>query len=231
VTSGFFGETLEGMRKVVVWSALLIFFLSVCLILLDMPRMVIVFVEEKVLTSYPLFIFSIEEAFVLKLTLAFLGGIFLSFPIIFAITYFNSQMMRNRGKMLVAVIVPMILLFAVGIAFGYFFLLPTMLSFFIKETLGVAEPQMNLGGAVSIVVFTLLVFGISFEFPLITSILAYFRIITHKTLLAYWRHAIVLIVVWAGIITPDVSPISQSIIAVPMVVLYFAGILLAKLFS
>lgn len=231
MTSGFLGETLEEMRKVVVWSALLIFFLSACLILLDMPRMVIVFVEEKILTSYPLFIFSIEEAFMLKLTLALLGGIFLSLPVIFPIIYFNSQLMRNHSKMLVAIIVPMILLFAVGIAFGYFILLPTMLSFFINETLGIAEPQMNLGGAVSIVVFTLLVFGISFEFPLITSILAYFRIITYKTLLAYWRHAIVLIVVWAGIITPDVSPISQSIIAVPMVVLYFASIVLAKLFS
>jgi len=226
---GLLFYSLERLRRLILWSFFPVLVFSLLLFFFGFPERLIGFVEERVLFGYPLFIFSFEEAFVLKLKLSFLGGMLLSSPLFFYQLYTISPL-RNHKKTVATIILPFLFLFVSGVVFGYYVLLPTMLTFFLEETLSIAEPQMALSSAVIFVVFTLLVFGISFEFPLIASLLAKLHILSHKTLLAYWRHAMVLIVVWAGFITPDVSPISQSVVALPMIGLYFVSIGLAKIF-
>ena len=74
----------------------------------------------------------------------------------------------------------------------------------------------------------LLSMGILFELPILTFILSRAGIITHKTLLKYWRHSLIVILILAAILTPTPDPISQAIFAAPLCILYIISIFVAK---
>ncbi|MCC7076212.1 MAG: twin-arginine translocase subunit TatC [Acidimicrobiia bacterium] len=74
--------------------------------------------------------------------------------------------------------------------------------------------------------FFMLAFGITFQFPIILFILQAAHIVTWSQLLGGWRYALVIIVVFAAIITPSQDPYSLLVMAIPMIIFYFAAILL-----
>jgi sec-independent protein translocase protein TatC len=74
--------------------------------------------------------------------------------------------------------------------------------------------------------FFMLAFGLTFQFPIVLFILEAARIVTPGQLLAGWRYALVIIVVFAAVITPSQDPYSLFVMAVPMIVFYFGAILL-----
>jgi sec-independent protein translocase protein TatC len=74
----------------------------------------------------------------------------------------------------------------------------------------------------------MLVTGLVFELPLFVMGLAKLHIVSSRKLLGWWRYAIVLAFLVSAIVTPSIDPITQSLVAGPMIVLYFAGIVLAK---
>ena len=76
-----------------------------------------------------------------------------------------------------------------------------------------------------LILFTALVF----ELPLVVMGLAKIGIVTSRKLLGWWRFAIVGSFVAAAIVTPSIDPVTQSLVAGPIIVLYFVGIGLAKL--
>jgi sec-independent protein translocase protein TatC len=217
-------------RRVVLSFILPCIAMSAAFFFFGLPEVVILFIQREILSDYPLYVFSLEEGLFLKIRIALLCGAALSSPIALAMIYRTSHVLRLHSRIVALSLVPFFFLFCLGIAFGYLVLLPTMLSFFLGETLLVAEPQMNLSLAVDLVVVTLLLFGVSFEFPLAASILAHLHVVSPKTFLRYWRHAVVLIIVWAGFVTPDVSPVTQSMVALPMIALYFLGAACALIF-
>ena len=68
-----------------------------------------------------------------------------------------------------------------------------------------------------------------FETPLLVMGLAKIGVVTSRKLIRWWRYAVVGAFVVAAIVTPSIDPITQTLVAVPMVVLYFPGVALAKL--
>ena len=75
----------------------------------------------------------------------------------------------------------------------------------------------------------LLVTGLVFELPLVVMGLAKLGVVTSRKLLGWWRQALILAFVAAAVVTPSVDPVTQSLVAGPIIVLYFTGIVLAKL--
>jgi sec-independent protein translocase protein TatC len=75
----------------------------------------------------------------------------------------------------------------------------------------------------------LLITGLVFQLPFLIMALAKIGVVNSKQLLGFWRYAILLAVVAAAIVTPSIDPITQTIVAVPIIVLYAAGTLMAKL--
>lgn len=76
----------------------------------------------------------------------------------------------------------------------------------------------------------LLVFGLVFELPVVLSFLAFLGIVDHHWLLKQWRYAVVIMFVVAAVLTPP-DPISQTLLALPLVCLYFVSVGIAFLFS
>ncbi|HXH25417.1 MAG TPA: twin-arginine translocase subunit TatC, partial [Vicinamibacterales bacterium] len=75
----------------------------------------------------------------------------------------------------------------------------------------------------------LLITGLVFEMPFVIMGLAKIGVVTWRRLLGWWRYAILLAVVLAAVVTPSIDPVTQTIVAVPIVVLYLFGTFLAWL--
>ena len=122
------------------------------------------------------------------------------------------------------------LLFYVGAAFCYWFVLPqafpAMLAFASPGTL---SPVLSLSKQLSLVLTMLLGFGIVFEMPVLIAFLAMIGLVNWRLLAKYRRNAIIVNVVLAALITPTGDPLNLAMIALPMILFYEVGILLARL--
>ena len=161
------------------------------------------------------------------------AGIIVAMPyLVYHFFMFVSPALSRKEKKYVYLILPWVtLMFAGGVAFGYFILVPPATKFLISFGSEIATPQIKIGNYISVVTRLLLAIGLVFEMPVVTTFLARLGIITSKWLANRRRTAIIVAFILAAIITPTFDPINQSLVAAPLVVLYEMSIWLAKLFQ
>jgi len=159
------------------------------------------------------------------------AGIMLAMPyLVYQGIMFVSPALTRKEKKYVYLILPWIaLMFLGGVAFGYFILVPPATRFLLTWGADIATPEIRIGNYISIVTRLLLAIGFVFEMPVITTFLSRLGIIKPKWLSDRRRLAIIVAFILAAIITPTFDPINQSLVAVPMIVLYEMSIWLAKL--
>jgi len=159
------------------------------------------------------------------------SGIILAMPYLtYQLIMFVSPALTRREKRYVYLILPWItLMFAAGLVFAYFVLIPRLTVFLLTWPSGIATPQPRIGNYISIVTRLLLMVGLVFEMPVLTTFLARIGIIKSKWLADKRKLAIVLTFILAAFITPTIDPINQSLVAAPLIVLYEMSIWLAKL--
>jgi len=119
-------------------------------------------------------------------------------------------------------------MFVAGCAFAYYVELPPALNFLL-DTGDIAEPLISVKYYVDFVTRLMFVTGLVFETPLLVMGLAKIGIVHSRKLLSWWRFAFVGAFVVSAIVTPSIDPVTQTLVALPMIVLYFVGIGLAKL--
>jgi len=165
----------------------------------------------------------------MKVSLA--SGIILAMPYLtYHVIMFVSPALTRKEKRYVYLILPwMALMFAAGVTFGYFILIPPATKFLITFGSDIATPQIKIGNYISIVSRLLLAIGLIFEMPVVTTFLARLGIITPKWLSNKRRPAIIFAFILAAIITPTFDPINQCLVAAPLIILYEMSIWLAKL--
>jgi sec-independent protein translocase protein TatC len=120
------------------------------------------------------------------------------------------------------------LCFFTGIAFGYYVLLPGALTFF--STFGTQNIELHvaLDQYVSFMLALLLGAGLVFELPMISYFLSKMGILTPQFMRKYRRHAIVVILIIAAVVTPTPDMVTQTLLALPMFVLYEVSIFVSK---
>jgi len=171
------------------------------------------------------------EMFGTYMQVALAGGIVLAMPFfVYQIIMFISPALTRQEKKYVYIALPWIaLMFAGGVAFGYFVLLPPAMKFLVTFGSDIATPQIKIGNYISLVTRLLVAIGFVFELPVVTTFLAKLGIISPQTLARQRKWAIIGAFILAAIITPTVDPINQSLVAVPLIVLYEISIWLARL--
>ncbi len=165
----------------------------------------------------------------MKVSLA--SGIILAMPyLVYQLIMFVSPALTRKEKKYVYLILPWVaLMFGAGVTFGYFILVPPATKFLLTWGADIATPQIKIGSYISVVTRLLLAIGLVFEMPVVTTFLSRLGIITPKWLSSKRKPAIIVAFILAAIITPTFDPINQSLVAVPLIVLYEMGIWLAKL--
>ena len=159
------------------------------------------------------------------------SGIMLAMPYLtYQLIMFVSPALTRKEKRGVYLILPWIaVMFAAGVVFSYFILIPPATSFLLTFGSDIATPQIKIGNYISIVTRLLLAIGLVFEMPVLTTFLARLGIISSKWLASKRRVSIIFSLIIAAIITPTFDPINQSLVAIPLIILYEMSIWLAKL--
>jgi sec-independent protein translocase protein TatC len=160
-----------------------------------------------------------------------ISGIILAIPYLtYEFIMFVAPALTPKEKRYVYLILPWIaLMFAGGVVFGYFILIPPAIRFLTTFGSNIATPQIRIANYISIVTRLLLAIGLVFEMPVVSTFLARLGIVSSQWLASKRKIAIILAFVLAAIITPTFDPINQSLVAVPLVVLYELSIWLARL--
>lgn len=162
-----------------------------------------------------------------------IAGIILAMPyLVYQLFMYVAPALTTREKKYVYFILPWVtIMFAGGVAFAYFVLIPPAMKFLFTFGSDIATPQIKIGSYINVVSRLLLAVGLVFETPVITTFLARMGIITSKWLASKRKGAIIFSFVLAAIITPTIDPVNQSLVAVPLIVLYELSIWLAKIFQ
>ena len=121
--------------------------------------------------------------------------------------------------------------FLAGIAFAYFVMLPLTMKFAAQFGTAEISNEFAIDEYMSIIISVMLAAGVVFELPMISFFLSKLGILTPKFMRKYRRHAIVIILVLSAFLTPGADPVSQIILAVPLVLLYEISIFISKISS
>jgi|DewCreStandDraft_1066081.scaffolds.fasta_scaffold01771_12 sec-independent protein translocase protein TatC len=178
----------------------------------------------------PVFI-EMTEMFVTYFKVALLTGVTLAMPVIVYQAFrFVAPALTRREKRYLLIVSPFVaLFFALGILFGYFVTLPFAITYLLTFGTDVATPAIKIGNYISFVTTILFWMGLSFELPVVIWFLARLRVVRAEQLVRVRKYVILVIFIIAAIITPTPDPLNQTLIAVPLWLLYELGVLLARL--
>ncbi len=168
------------------------------------------------------------DAFAGSMKAAFFAGCVVSAPVIVhqLWAFVGAGLYPRERRSVKYYALPGFLLFFAGAALAYFYVMPFALDFLVwwsKEKMG-AKSWLNLNDYVSLIAFSMFVFGLVFQVPLIMVFLMRIGVVLPATFRRYRRHAMVTIFVMAAILTPP-DVLSQLVLAACLVALYEGAIL------
>ncbi len=171
--------------------------------------------------------------FMVKLEIALWGGVILALPVLlYQLWLFVAPGLFTRERRYVVFIIfSSTVCFLIGSAVAYWGVVPLALMFFVGlSTETYITPQFDIGFYISFVLRLLVAFGVVFEMPVATFFLAKVGVLTPERMRAGRRYAVVLGFVLAALLTPP-DPISQLMMALPLIVLYEISIWVARVAS
>ncbi len=168
---------------------------------------------------------SASEQFFNHMWISFVTGFIAGFPfVLWELWKFVSPALKDKeiGPVKIFVIIASIL-FLIGIFFGYFLLFPMSYNFLVNYQVsasGIVQTNNTFDDYISLISTMTLVAGIIFEMPVLVYFLTRMTLLTPQFMRKYRKHAVVIILIAAAVITPSPDVTSQMIVAVPMYLLY-----------
>jgi sec-independent protein translocase protein TatC len=169
--------------------------------------------------------------FIASFTLSFIGGLILAFPYVFweFWRFIKPALSPNELKKTRGVIFWVSVLFFTGVLFGYYILTPFMVNFYFNYKLSEQIQIMpSFSDYLENLIYTTFGIGLLFQLPLLMSLLTRIGIVSARFLRQYRRHAFVIILIAAAVITPSTDPFSLTIVTIPLYVLFEASIIIAS---
>ena len=169
--------------------------------------------------------------FIASFTLSFIGGFIIAFPYIFweFWRFVKPALSEKETRKTRGVIFWVSLLFFTGVLFGYFILTPFMVNFYFNYKLSeqiIIMPSFS--DYLENLIYTTAGVGVLFQMPLLVMVLARIGVVTGAFLRKYRKHAFVMILIAAAIITPSTDPFSLTIVTIPLYLLFEASIIVAS---
>jgi sec-independent protein translocase protein TatC len=168
------------------------------------------------------------EAFQARVTVALWTGLAVALPyVLWEVWRFVAPGLKPEERRFAIpwLLASAILLYS-GIAFSVEVLLPMLIDMLRAFATPLVEARVSLSSLLSFAVKLSFGCGLLFQMPLVLSLLAWFGIVSPRTLARQWRHAILFIMIGAAVVTPGDGP-SMLVLAVPLIVLYFLSLVVA----
>ncbi len=226
-------EHLAELRDRLMWIVLVI--LVAFLILFAFSEDIFSFAAEPLLAQMPegtsMIATGVTSPFLVPLKLALLLSVLLTIPhTLHQIWGFIAPgLYKHEKRLAVPLLTSSILLFYCGIAFAHFLILPILFDFFLGVTPAGVEVMTDIGQYLDFVIAIFFAFGLAFEIPVATFLLIAAGATTPKRLATKRPYIVVGAFVIGMLITPP-DVISQTLLAVPMLFLFEAGLIMARIF-
>ncbi|XP_018434665.1 sec-independent protein translocase protein TATC, chloroplastic [Raphanus sativus] len=158
-------------------------------------------------------------------------GLLLGSPVILyeIIAFVLPGLTRAERRFLGPIVFGSSLLFYAGLAFSYWVLTPAALNFFVNYAEGVVESLWSIDQYFEFVLVLMFSTGLSFQVPVIQLLLGQVGVVSGDQMLSIWRYVVVGAVVVAAVVTPSTDPVTQMLLATPLLGLYLGGAWMVKL--
>merc|ERR1712060_373629 len=159
--------------------------------------------------------FSPGEFFFASIKISAFCGLLLSSPVLIyqVILYVLPGMTRKERNIILPIALSSALLFALGLLFSYFFLVPAALKFFISYGSDVVEPLWSFDQYFNFISALIFTTGLSFQVPIIQFILGFLNIISGQKMLSAWKYVVVISTIISAVITPSTDPVTQILMS------------------
>jgi sec-independent protein translocase protein TatC len=173
------------------------------------------------------------EIFFTYLKASLLVGFVLSVPVFFwqVWAFIAPGLYPAEKKFALPFVLVSSSLFALGAWFAHTFVFATVFEFFASFRSDFVQPSWTMAEVFSLTTQLILAFGVCFEMPVLVFFLAAAGIVEARQLLAWTKYAVLVCFIAAAILTPTPDMVTQTLLAVPLIVLYLLGVAVAWLFT
>ncbi len=170
------------------------------------------------------------EYFFVSIKVAGYSGLLVASPAILyqIVSFILPGLTRKEKRAIAPIVFGSSILFVLGIVFAYELLIPAALNFFISYGGDVVEQFWSIDRYFEFVLLLLFSTGLAFQIPVIQALLAMTGIVNSARMLAGWRYVVLGAVILGAVLTPSTDPMTQSLLAGAVAILYFGGIFLVK---
>jgi len=174
-----------------------------------------------------------SEGFMLQIKMAALTGVLIASPYIMLQVWFfiAPGLYAKEKKLAIPFVLSSTTLFIAGAAFSHYFVFPAAWKFLASFSNEYISFTPRIDPVFGMYVKLMLGIGLTFQLPVLMFVLARLGIVTAGFLIRNFKYAVLLIFIFAAVVTPDASPVTQVMVGGPMVVLYVVGIAVAWLFG
>ncbi|BBA79328.1 Sec-independent protein translocase protein [cyanobacterium endosymbiont of Rhopalodia gibberula] len=171
------------------------------------------------------------EFFFVSIKVAGYSGFLISSPFVLyqILQFVLPGLTRRERRLLGPVVLGSSILFLVGLAFAYWVLIPAALQFFINYGAGIVAQSWSIDRYFEFILLLMFSTGLTFQIPIIQLALGFLGIVSSKQMLKVWRVIVLGSVILGAVLTPSTDPLTQSLLATAVLVLYFSGIGMLKL--
>ncbi|KZV19518.1 Sec-independent periplasmic protein translocase [Dorcoceras hygrometricum] len=170
------------------------------------------------------------EFFFTSLKVSGYCGLLIGGPVILfeIIAFILPGLTKAERRFLGPIVLGSSILFYAGITFSYYILTPAALAFFVSYAEGVVESLWSIDQYFEFVLVLMLSTGLSFQVPVIQLLLGQLGLVSSEQMLSIWRYVVVGSVIAAAILTPSTDPLTQMLLAGPLMCLYLGGAWMVK---
>jgi len=178
----------------------------------------------------PLVTTKVLETLIMKIQMALVMGVVLTLPFVFYFlwSFVSPGLYKREKKWILPLVIAATACFFIGVAVAYFFVIPMVLLFLKNFIPPDIMPMITIGNFIGTILKFIILFGVIFQMPLISFVLAKIGIIKYTLMTKYRKYAIVGIFVIGAVLTPP-DPLTQILMAIPLLLLYEISILVARI--
>jgi len=166
------------------------------------------------------------EYFISTIKISFYTGVLFSSPFIISqlILFLLPGLTKKETKIVLPLLISSLILFGFGLIFSYYTLIPAALNFFLDYSEEVLEPFWSFDQYFEFILVLFYSTGLAFQIPILQILLGLLNIISPKQMLDAWRYVILLSTVLGAILTPSTDPLTQLLLSIAILLLYFSGL-------
>ena len=218
-----FSEHVEELRQrlfLLLWIILLLTTLS----FLEVKTLVKIL--EYPISNVKFFQISPGDYFISTVKISFYTGLLFTSPLAISqlILFLLPGLTKKETKIILPLLISSVLLFALGIIFSYYTLIPAALNFFLNYSADIIEPFWSFDQYFEFILVLFYSTGLAFQIPIIQILIGLLNIFSPNQMLKAWRYIILIATILGAILTPSTDPLTQLLLSLAIILLYFAGL-------